>query len=225
MISLPIPLFGIPIKGVNNPVFITFTATNSQISNNYPNLPKEFFEYFKEATGFECKVNINLEGNIPFSSRYVYLTYLYFKEAISRCQLPISDKEMIEILQMIDDALYNSELIRGLRKALLLGKDILYRDGEDPVEVSNVKKFRIELLYSYPLQENFNFIDNSLVHLLGILPVEFSETQDLSLIKVENGLWFSLYSIPPPVRLDWKIIWDLKYASVIELRGEGNFNN
>ncbi|BFH72465.1 hypothetical protein SJAV_04090 [Sulfurisphaera javensis] len=224
MISLPIPLFGIPLKGVNNPILIMFAFTNSQITNETPDLPQEFFEYFKEATGFECTVNVNLKGKIPFVSKYVYLSYLYFKEAIKKCNLPISDNEMNDVLIMIDDTLYNSEVIRGLRKALLMGKDILYRDGEDPVEV-NVKKFKIQLLYSYPIPQSFNYIDNSLIHLVGILPVEFAETQDLNLIRMENGLWFSLYSIPPPIRLDWKIIWDLNWASVIELRGEDNFNN
>jgi len=225
VISLPIPIFGIPLKGVNNPILISFYNTNSQIVEEPPELPNEFFDNFREATGFSCNVNINLKGKIPFSSKYVYLSYLYFKKSIEKCKLPISDEEMNNVLEMIDDSLYNSELIRGLRKALLLNKDILYRDGEDPVTV-NPRKFKVELIYSYPIDlSSFTYIDNSLVHLLGILPVEFAETSDLNLIRVENGLWFSLYSIPSPTRLDWKVIWDLNNASVIELRGEGNFNN
>lgn len=224
MISLPIPLFGIPLKGVNNPILILFSKTNSYIMEEPPDLPEDFFRNFKEATGFECHVNVNLNGKIPYSTKYVYLSYLYFNKAREKCQLPISDEEMYDILQMIDDSLYNSELIRGLRTALKLNKDILYRDGEEPVTV-NVRKFKVELVYSFPFNYNFNYIDNSLVHLLGMLPVEFAETQDLNLIRFENGLWLSLYSIPSPTRLDWKVIWDLNNASVIELRGEGNFNN
>ncbi|MBB5253376.1 hypothetical protein [Sulfurisphaera ohwakuensis] len=224
MISLPIALFGIPLKGVNNPILVTFASANVEIITEPSELPDQFFTYFKEATGFECNVNLNLRGKIPYATKYVYLSQLYFQEAIKKCSLPISNEEMNDILSMIDDAIYNSELIRGLRRALILGKDILYRDEEDPVPI-NLKKFKIELLYSYPLPDNYNYIDNSLIHLLGILPVEFAETQDVNLIRVENGLWFSLYSIPSPVRLDWKIIWDLNYASVIELRGEEHFNN
>ena len=225
MISLPIPLFGIPIKGINNPILISFCKTNSQIVEEPPDLPAEFFENFKEATGFLCKVNVNIKGKVPYSSKYVYLSYLYFKKSIEKCELPISNEEMSEILEMIDDSIYNSELIRGLRKALLLNKDILYRDGEDPVPV-NIRKFRVELIYSYPIDlSSPNYVDNSLIHLLGMLPVEFAETNDLNLIKVENGLWFSLYSIPSPTRPDWKIIWDLNNASVIELRGDDNFDN
>jgi len=225
VINLPIPLFGIPLKGVNNPILISFCKTNAQIVEEPPDLPKEFFEDFKEATGFSCQVNINVRGKIPFSTKYVYLSYLYFKKAIEKCKLPISNEEMYEILEMIDESLYDLELIRGLRKALLLNKDILYRDGEDPVPVI-IKRFKAELIFSYPIDfSSPNYIDNSLIHLLGLLPVEFAETNDLNLIKVENGLWFSLYSIPSPIRSDWKIIWDLNNASFIELRGEENFNN
>jgi hypothetical protein len=125
----------------------------------------------------------------------------------------MNENDVKETLEMIDDAMFDSRLIRALRKAQELNLPILYRDREDPVPLSE-KEVRINLLTSFPLPKP-RFLESSLIHLAGILPVEISK--DSSLIQFENGLWSSLYGLPYPMNNSWKWIWDLNWASLIEL--------
>ncbi|AHC50612.1 hypothetical protein SUSAZ_00430 [Sulfolobus acidocaldarius SUSAZ] len=218
MINLPLSLFGIPIKGVNNPILTAFIGFDAQVKEGVDSpLLTDFKSLFKEATGFECKVLLDITGSpTPLSSSYIYLSELFFRKAIEKCELPLSEEEMWDTLKMIDDVLYNSPLIRALRTSMRMGSGILYRDGEDPIPVS-LPEMSASLLFKYPIPNSPLFIDNSLIHLLGILPVEFAETKDLGLFNVENGLWNSLYKISIPSKDRWKLIWDLKYVTGIEV--------
>ena len=224
MIELPVALFGIPLKGINNPLLISFVRFDTEVILNKNGLPSDFFKLFEEATGFKCDIHLDLKGNIPYSSKYVYLSEIYFRRAIELCELPIKENELWDILYMIDDSMFNSELIRGLRTAMRLGSSILYRDTEEPITVS-LPILNARFLFSFPINFNFNYVDNSLIHLLGILPIEFVETKDFTLFQVENGLWYSVYGIPIPNVKGWKLIWDLNYVAGIEIRGADHFNN
>ena len=220
MISLPIPLFGIPLKGVNNPILVVFGDFDANVvKDGAVKLPKQFFELFEEATGFKCNVSVSLDKPVPFSSAYVYLSDQYFRKSIKECELPITEEEAQDTLSMIDDALFNSELIRALRTAFKLAVPILYRDEEEPIRLS-FPNFKARYLFSFPFDlSSLRYIDNSLVHLVGMIPLDFVETKDKNLLSVENGLWSSIYGIPFVQRGDWKLIWDLNYVTAIEIRG------
>ncbi|MCY0873317.1 MAG: hypothetical protein OWQ47_00040 [Acidianus infernus] len=210
-VKVPFCYSGLPLE-VNNPVLINFAIVKVREVKRKPKIDK-FLEYFREATGFSCNIDYDIEGNLPFSSYYVYVTRKLVDLSINKCEIPMNENDVRETLEMIDDAMFDSRLIRALRKAQELNSPILYRDGEDPVPLSG-KEVRINLLTSFPLPKP-RFLESSLIHLAGILPVEISK--DSSLIQFENGLWSSLYGLPYPMNNNWKWIWDLKWASLIEL--------
>lgn len=212
-VDVPFCFSGIPLPGVNNPILILFYKTKIKKVNKKPRL-KNFLEYFKEATGFYCNIDIDIEGNLPFSSYYILFSELFFNEAVNSCKLPLTKKEIEETLTMIDDAMFDSPLIRGLRTAKQLNSPILYRDNEDPVELNLNNLKNINILESFPIR-SIKYIDNSIIHLAGLLPIEISEDID-DLSSVENGLWSSLYGFPYPVVPKWKWIWDLNWATLIE---------
>lgn len=208
---MPLCFSGIPLSQVNNPILIILYKTKIKKVNRKPRF-KEFLEYFKDATGFYCNIDFDIEGNIPFSSYYVLFSEMFFNEAIKICNIPITKKEIVETLKMIDDAIYDLPLIRGLRIAREIKSSILYRDGEEPIRL-NLSLKRVSILQSFPIQ-TLRYIDNSVIHLAGLLPIEISENIDL--YSIENGLWSLLYGLPYPLVPKWKWIWDLKWATLIE---------
>ena len=220
MISLPIPLFGIPLKGINNPILVVFSEFDVNVTKDGKmKLPEKFYDLFEEATGFKCNISLAFDKHVPYSSSYIYLSDLYFRRSVKECEIPILEEEIQDTLLMIDDALFDSELIRALRYAFKVGVPVLYRDEEEPIRLS-LPNFTSTYLFSYPVDlSSVRYIDNSLVHLIGMIPLDFVETRDLNLLYVENGLWESLYGIPFVTRKDWKLIWDLNYVTAIEVRG------
>ncbi|WP_246252858.1 hypothetical protein [Acidianus brierleyi] len=210
-INIPLCFSGIPTI-VNNPLLIVNIKHKIRLIDRKPRI--DISKIFKEATGFECKFNIDIENNLPFSSYYVIITKFLIDRAIGTCELPITLDEENEIMRMIDDALYDSELIRALRTAQFMNSSILYRDNEDPVKIS-FPSLKIRVLYSFPIRIRDD-LDNSIIHTLGMIPVKFSEKFSPDLVNLENGLWHSLYSIFSPYTNNWKIIWDLNWATFIE---------
>ncbi len=210
-VKVPFCYSGIPLE-VNNPVLIKFAVIKVKEVKRKPRMDK-FLDYFREATGFSCNIEYDIEGNLPFSSYYIYVTRKIVEIAVNTCEIPMNEKDINETLEMIDDAMFDSRLIRALRKAQELGSAILYRDGEDPVPLTE-KEVKINLLTSFPLPKPI-FLESSLIHLAGILPVEISKNPDL--IRFENGLWSSIYGLSYPMNNNWKWIWDLNWASLIEL--------
>jgi hypothetical protein len=197
---------------VNNPLLIINVKSKLKIVKREPRV--DISKIFKEATGFDCKFNLDIEGSLPFSSYYIIVTKFLIDRAIGICELPITLDEENEIIRMIDDALYNSELIRALRTSQFMNSSILYRDNEDPIKIS-FPSLKMRTLYSFPIQIR-NDLDNSIIHTIGMIPVKFSEKFSIDLVKLENGLWYSLYSIFSPYINNWKIIWDLNWATFIE---------
>ncbi len=213
-----IPFLGIPIKGINNPILVlkaVITLNEEKVIKT--DIFNKFAKEFNEATGFDCAKGYEYWNySFPFSSYYVYITDKISTEAIDRCNIPISDDERYEIIQLIDEALFpENSVIKALRISRRLGKQILFRNGEEPVEV-NIKSLKVKVLYSFPLGNNPNYIDNSLIHLLGVIPIEFVETNVINLIQFENGLWSAIYSLSFPQVKNWKWIWDVNWVTLIE---------
>ncbi|WP_338599555.1 hypothetical protein V6M85_10140 [Sulfolobus tengchongensis] len=217
VLEVKIPFFGIPLKGVNNPILVLDAIVKP--SNNFIKIDiiDDFLTQFNEAIGFECaSEKKQWDASIPFSSYYIYITNEIAEDSIRKCGIPIDEKEKFEILHLIDEALFpQNYLVKALRTAQQLDAQILYREGEEPVEVS-LKKIVIKTLSSFPLDQNPRYMDNSLIHLVGILPVEYAESRSVDLIQVENGLWSAIYSLPYLYIKSWKWIWDLNWVTLIE---------
>ncbi len=169
---------------------------------------------FKEATGFDCRFDLDVEGDIPFSSYYVYLTKLLVDGAVEKCEIPITEEEKFETLSLIDAALFDSRLIRALRTAQRLNSSLLYRDNEDPVAV-DLAEISVRKIASFPIEVKDD-VDNSVIHTIGLIPIKLAQGITQELVDLENGIWHSLYSIRVPYVNNWKVIWDLNWATIIE---------
>ncbi len=220
MLKVPLAFSGIPIKGVNNPILVLFAEfKESPIFSG--TLPSEFFETFKEATGFSCKKAEEIINNerysIPFSSYYIFASKRYVDLSIELCDLPISEDEKFEILNLIDDALFDSSLIKALRTAQKNNHSLLYREGEEPVFVE-ASGLVLKYLGYFPLIEDVRYIDDALIHLSGTLVLDFVTSFSEKLIDVENSLWDLIYGLKVPYSASkFKWIWDDKYASIVEI--------
>jgi len=218
-LEVKIPFLGIPIKGVNNPIFvidgIIYNSHNKSLVKI--NTFSEFVEQFNEAIGFNCaKANEYWDTSFPFSSYYIYVTNEIAEKAINECNIPIDRKEKFDVLHLIDEALFPSNyIIKALRTAQELDSSILYREGEEPVKIMN-KPFKIRTILSFPIDYRVKYIDNSIIHLVGIIPIEYVESNSIELIEIENGLWSALYSLPYPSVKNWKWIGDVNWVTLIE---------
>jgi hypothetical protein len=210
-VKLPIPFSGVAVD-VNSPILVVLAKAKVVVKSGRPKV--DISSLFREATGFECKFNLDVEGDIPFSSYYVIVSKLLVERAIEKCAIPINEDEKFETLRLIDDALFDSRLIRALRTAQRLNVNLLYRDDEDPVPV-DFAEIHVRKIASYPIEVKGE-VENSVVHTIGVIPVLFSQGIKKELVEQENGIWHSLYSIRVPYINNWKVIWDLNWATIIE---------
>jgi hypothetical protein len=208
--KLPFPFIGIPIRNRNNPLLILLGEFNYKFVKRKPIRFEKFSKYVEEYSGSKCNPDIDIEGSLPFSTYYILLS----KKIVDICLSFLNDKEKLEVLKDLDYIAFDSELIRALRTSQEYNKSILYRDGEAPIIV-DYELGKINIIIQFPLL-SYTEGDDAITHLAGILPIRYLETKDLEVIRLENGLWHSLYGLPSPNRKNWKWIWDLSYVSLIE---------
>ncbi|BBG24647.1 hypothetical protein IC006_1978 [Sulfuracidifex tepidarius] len=212
----PIVIAGIPISGSRNPVV-------TQISSFELGTPLEkvvdFIKIMEEATGFSCKVNPRGLSNSPLATSYVFSTREVIESFIN-CGVPATVEEMNEIAYEIDGLLFpdDKDMLKALRLTMEIGTPILFREGDEAVPIGN--SFSARSIAFHP-RDTPNFVDNSLIHLVGITAIEISqklsENDVSSLFRFENGVWSAVYSLPVPEMSMVKWSWDLQGASLIEL--------
>ena len=212
MTRAPAILAGVPIEEVRNPyliAFLEFTGEEKEYSFDLE-------ELFKEATGFDCGPDRALLPPMPEVSAYIVASKKYVESAVRRCKLPITEKEIADILREFDEVLFPSQATEALRRASLRGSPVLFRKGEREVPI-DFPTLRARLITEHALLEGIFYIDDSLVHLIGYLPLELYETRDLRLLRVDNAIWQVVYNVRVPPRDDWKLIWDYDKVATVEI--------
>lgn len=116
MIKVPLVLSGLYLPNVNNPILLAWAYAEAELIYEEPSGVSEFLSMFWEASGFECKPLVNLRGPLPKLSRYIVLSLEIVKRAREECGLPIKEKEIWEMLELLDGALMDSPYVEGLRK-------------------------------------------------------------------------------------------------------------
>ena len=205
---------GIPLKNKNNPFLIIWANFDSDfIFTNKPStFLMEFYEKLEEYTGMKCNIFLDLSNNkLPISTKYVTLS----KEIVEICYNFLTEREKFEILSDLDFVLHNNTLIKALRLSQIYKTPLLYREGEEPVKL-DFDLIKASVIQKYPISELVNAIDNSLVHLVGVLPIYYVQERDYKYIQLEKGLWSGIYGLPFPLEKNLKWIWDGNYASLIE---------
>ncbi len=215
-LKAPVVVSGIPIPDTRNPVV---TQISSFQAGTPLNKVSEFIKMMEEATGFSCRSEPKGLSYSPFATSYVFSTHEVIEDFI-KCGVPATIGEMNEIAYEIDELLFpeDKDMLKALRLTMQTGSPILFREGDEPVPVNNV--FSIRQIAFQPRGKP-NFVDNSLVHLVGITAIEvgrsLTEEGISSLFRFENGIWSAVYSVPVPEIAMVKWSWDLQGASLIEL--------
>ncbi|QKQ99724.1 hypothetical protein GWK48_04370 [Metallosphaera tengchongensis] len=208
-IEAPLLLSGLGIQGINNPFLIVKSKFISERVEK-PSWWERFRDTFKEATGFS-PLEVKLP-QIPMLSQYVYGSLIAMEDLANKISL--AKNEIWDVLDLIDQALFDLGVLRGMRKVQRESTSILYREGEDPIEV-RIKLPRVKFLFKYPLPEALS-LDNALTHFAGLITVKMSEGLSDDLIRSENGLWHVIYGLPTPYFGKWKWIWDSIWACLVE---------
>ncbi|QGA55108.1 hypothetical protein GFS03_11235 [Sulfolobus sp. E5-1-F] len=216
-LEVKVPFLGIPLKGVNNPILVLDGIIEPLKIFVKTEAIDQFIRQFNEAIGFQCvRKEEYWDSSVPFSSYYIYITEKLANDAAKNCEVPISEEEKFEILHLVDEAIFpQNSLVKALRTSQQLNSPILFRDGEEPIRLQ-YEPIKIKVVSSYPFDGNPKHLDNSLIHLTGIIPVEYAESKTRNLIEFENGLWSAIYSLPYLQINNWKWIWDLNWLTIIE---------
>ncbi|EHP68558.1 hypothetical protein MetMK1DRAFT_00029990 [Metallosphaera yellowstonensis MK1] len=209
-IKVPLIFSGLPLKGTDNPFLIIVARFNCE-SQEIPYWWDKFKVLVREATGFSPKP-MRVPACMPLSSQYVLGSKLamdYIAKLVG-----LSSEEVSQTLEMLDEAMFGVPVLKALRISQDKGKSLLFRDGEDPIYVE-FPAVEIKVLAYFPLTE-VGSVDSSIIHLAGITPVRVAQNPDSDSVRMENGLWFSLFGLPIPKVDRWKWTWDLEWASLLE---------
>ncbi|BCU67455.1 hypothetical protein HS7_08920 [Sulfolobales archaeon HS-7] len=216
MKTIPIPFSGIPLPNKNNPILVIRAPYNFdiqfEIADNTEIPP--YIKEMKEIVGFMPKKIPTIKGDLPQSVKYVKETEILANNIAK--ELAMSEDEKIEVLELVDEIAPYKSLIRGLRLSERLGS-ILYREGEEPIRV-DMPLINVELRNRVELKPISAELVEPLVHLLGIIPVLMSREIKKELIRLENGLWYALYSLPIENEDRFKWIWDGRYACLFSVK-------
>ncbi len=212
MIEAPVILVGVPIQEVRNPHLVVFLDFIGEVKEYSFGLRK----LFEEATGFDCGDDKVFLPPMPEVSAYVLASKLYVEKAVENCDLPLNERDVVDLLREFDEVLFPSQQTEALRRAALKGSPILFRKGEREVEVE-FPKLKARLIAEHYLPEGILYVDDSVVHLAGYLPIELYETMDFRLLKVDDSIWQMVYGVKSPPREDWKLIWDFDKVATIEI--------
>ncbi|AWS00633.1 hypothetical protein DFR87_07780 [Metallosphaera hakonensis JCM 8857 = DSM 7519] len=198
---------------MNNPLLIV-PARFVYSTSSTPWWWDRFAELVIEATGFSPKPL--LVGDMPLVSQYALGSLIAMRNLGKR--LSLSEDEIWETLELIDSTMFESYVWKGVRYMQRTGTPILYRNLEDPVPVK-LGHFFIRKIMSFPISTP-RFMDGSLTHLAGLIPVYMADKVTDDLVDAENGLWKILHGLTtPPGNFKW--VWDLRWSTLIELLNWG----
>jgi hypothetical protein len=206
LIRVPIVLSGLHLPNVNNPVLVGWAWVDAQIVQDIPKGMEKFISLLVEASGFNCAPRVSIKGKIPKLSYYVVLSKEIVRVFREQCGVPIKENEEAELLELLDRAIFDSNYVEALRALQKGGEPLLYRRGEDPVSIK-MPELAVEPIMWYPLNGP-SFMDNSLIHLAGMVTVKTAEAGDLRYLSQENGVWSVAYGLPTPLVPNLKWVWD-----------------
>ncbi len=252
--QVPIPLFSTPLESVNNPVLVVFDRarvcvevdTTSETSvyletgfprKDYYNLLAEYIRSFLEPIASEVLgdkgLYVGINGFYPYAlGLYALVTTRVLEE------MGLEGNELLDIASSLDKytGLY-STVLEGLRRAIITGKPLVYRHGEEPVILDYKKLAGLETrvsrytrVTSKAVFKGLDSIRTAIIHLTGysiieftrcILPSCFMECIDLfyNTVRVYNAVYYIVYGVNPPI--DSVYIADIEgYVSIARIGGD-----
>ncbi len=234
-VIVPIPLFSTPIES-SNPVFIVNTSKCIDFEIDFINEPRvvvyldKVHEYSDEdyrrtlieyLTKFFQTIVAKVLGNkgvrltIDKAFPYNLLVYVFITQKAIE-YMGLDSREAFEVANSIDRVIgIRDSIIPGLRKALLLGKNLVYRNEEEHVvlpddlgleiDVREHMRFSREEVLSIV---NESAIRSSIIHLSGYAVIELTRCilshgfrECISVfydtVRIFNGLYYIVYNIYP----------------------------
>jgi hypothetical protein len=227
---------GVPIPGKSNPYLVLLTPKNMmriEVDVDSSSVPQVIIKGLRLGWRFEIafksfvdtlsarleqpirvEVNLNTNGLTypPPASVYAAVTLATIHAVADAGGYTMEPHEVLEAANSIDsDAGVDLDYVDGLRTALTVSESIVYRRGEEHVELNTEQRVQLELVgeedigedYSGKLSEN---ILSAVTRLGGISVVEATtliregrvhEALELAR-RVDNSLFYILYSVNPP---------------------------
>ncbi|MET1101399.1 MAG: hypothetical protein ABWW69_02815 [Pyrodictiaceae archaeon] len=143
---------------------------------------------------------------------YAILSHAIVKAIVEAGGYEMTDEEILEACKSIDsEAGTDYDYVYALREAASKGRSLVYREGEESIELGNVN-VRIELVgeeeVAEPLQEALEDpIASIIARLAGMIVVRSTqmlrngvEASDVlrRFARLENALYYAVYGIQPP---------------------------
>ncbi len=232
---IPIPLFSTPIES-SNPVFIVNTRKCIDFEIDFIDEPRvvvylsraheygsgdysrtlieyltNFFQIIVAKVLRDRGVRLTIDKVFPYNlSMYVFIT----QKAIE--YMGLDSSEAFEVANGVDRAIgIRGSIIPGLRKALLLGKNLVYRNEEEHVVLTDNLDLEIDVREHtrFSREEilsivNESAIRSSIIHLSGYAVIELTRCilshgfRDCinvfyDTVRIFNGLYYIVYNIYP----------------------------
>lgn len=233
---LALPAAGVPIPGKSNPYLILVTP-NTMVrigvdveSSSVPQASigglrlgwrfeiafKSFVDTLSARLEQPMKVRVDLAvekvAYPPPAPVYAAATLAVIHAVADAGGYSMEPHEVLEAANSIDsEAGVDLDYVDGLRTALTLSKSIVYRRGEEPVELNTNGRVEIELVGEEDIGEDYSGrtgenVLSAVTRLGGISVVEavaliregrVEEAFEL-VRRVDNALFYLLYSVNPP---------------------------
>jgi len=152
----------------------------------------------------------------PAASIYAATTLAIVKSVVEAAGYELDSHEVLDSASSIDnEAGVGLDYIDGLRKAIMLGKSIVYRHGEEPVELFTGTKLELELVGEEDIGEEVvevlgDSLLSALTRLSGLAVLEAvqrlreSREDFFRLVqRADNAVFYLLYGVETP-RTDCK---------------------
>jgi mevalonate kinase len=240
---LAIVFFGVPLPNRNNPYIVLVSSDADilirvglgeedkasraiikglQLGWRYEIALKSFID--EVSTRLEQPLYVEIEAHIdktsypPASSVYAATTLAIIQAVSETGGYELSTDEILQAASDIDqEAGIGLDFIDALRTAIVRGKSIIYRKGEEPIALDTKRELVLELVGEEDIGEDLsqNLQDplaSAITRLLGVNVIEAANTirelqeldnifQEVELnIRIENAAYYMLYgaSLPDP---------------------------
>ena len=234
---LPVPLLGVQLRGRHNPFIIALSArelvnvdVELEEAEGAPSLRVEgeprASDALRLALGafldeLSSRLEQPLRAHVYYETLryhpaglYAVLTYALVEAVVEEGGYDMSREEIAEAANSIDsDAGVDLDYLDGLRAALARGKSLVYRRGEDPVEIS-LEGGAVELVGEEKLGDVIEDKLDEEVHvalsrLVGMTVATVArrivekgwrgvrEAWGVA-SRLENGVYYALFGVEPP---------------------------
>ena len=240
--TMPLPLvyYGVPLPGKANPYIVLLSKNNGVVETmisieeaektssvtirgitlgwRYDVAIKSFVDELSSRLEqpLQIEISISVEGLAypPAASVYAVTTLALVQAVSEQGGYELSPQEVLQAANSIDqEGGVDLDFVDAMRTALVSRKSIVYRRGEEPVELGTGKEMELELVGEEDIGDDITSkledpLYSEITRLLGLNVIEVvhklrekspGNNTDLSIYeRIENAAYYMLYGANPP---------------------------